>query len=108
MPKLVKAVCGDHIVVVELSKNVYALVNEDICLFAHNPDSFYKQGYFEEPTEPFTVKRIKELLNSIHNSIESMTQDNAHEYCLGRIKKEEIEEAYNGLTSARKNGQQAT
>jgi len=108
MPKLVKAVCGDHIVVVELSENVYALVNDDICLFAHNPDSFYKQGYYEEPSEPFTVKRIKGILGSIRKSIESMTPQNAYEYCLGRITKEEIEEAYNKLTSARGNSQKAT
>lgn len=92
----VVAVCGNSIFVVELSDKVYALVNGDSCLFSRYPDSFYKQGYFEEPEEPIALGRKKQIMSAIKDTIDKMTEENIREYCLGSLKKEDVVKAYSG------------
>jgi len=94
MGRFVQATCGDNIVVVELGPDVFALVNGDECLFAKNPDSFYKQGYYTEPEKPFTSGQIRAILKTIKKTIDEMTDKNYFQYCLGTTK-EKVEEAYN-------------
>ena len=95
MAVYVRAVRGENGIVLELQEGLFAFVNGDACMFASNPDSFYKFGYFEKP-DTVPKEMIRKALESIGKAVEELSEENDWQTCIG-LSAGEIKKAWEAL-----------
>lgn len=90
----VKASCGEALVI-ELGEGVYVLSDgEGRCMFAEDPFSFYKFGYYDLSGAFIEKEKVGKVLKHIKKSVQELNWDNCYRCCLGQIKPNTIKEAY--------------
>lgn len=92
MLKWVKASSGDKLVI-ELTEDVYALSGRGSCIFAEDPDSFYKFGYFDVSPDSVKIGTVKKAVKDLKEAADALSDENSYRVLIPPLSVEAVKSA---------------